>query len=410
MVACDATLQTLAFEIESSWAEDVDTMTHGVQLCAPVEFSGITHEMLAPERVTSSRLDGTKGIPGPFSNATISFSCYLTGHGSATTGAVTVNSLGTLLGYTLGASAAASSSGTTLTGGTVTVPTTTSSGTYSAGALCFIGALGDGDGEGQAYLISGHSTTSLTLLNDMAGAPANGAVLYNPALAYPAASACSMTGVRMRAQSADMQYILPGGFPTAFGITGTGPGEVVKLNFTYQFSWVEPVAATFPTTPTADAFSPSPNTADGSYHLSTVGTSTRSLISPRAFSIDYQLATMPVTGGNGVNAYQTITGATRGRDKIFCNLVVDALGADATPLYWDEWLTNPYKQLIATLNSKLTTYQATAIALRNMVYAGPRPSQIATNGRNTIPLRFECLGSGTTTNDLTRAPLLIAMA
>jgi hypothetical protein len=408
MVACDATIQSLAFEIESSWAEDVDTMTHGVQLCAPVEFGGITHEMLAPERVTARRLEGTKGIPGPFSNLTISFSCYLTGHGSATTGAVTVNSLATLIGYAIGASAAASSSGTTLTGGTVTVPTTTASGTFSAGALVPIGALGDTDGEGQHYLISTHTAQNLTLLNDLAGAPQNGAVLYNAGLAYAADSSCSLTGVRMRIQSADLQFILHGGFPTSFTITGLGPGEVPKVNFTWQFSWAEPVAGTFPTTPTADAFSPSPNAADGSYHLQTVATTTRALISPRAFSIDYQLAVMPVMGGNGVNAYQVITGARRGRDQIFVNLVVDGLGADATPLYWDEWLTNPYKYLVATLNSKAT--QRVGIALRNMVYAGARPSQTNNGGFNCIPLRFQALASGTTTSDLTLTPLQIALS
>lgn len=408
MAACDATIQSLAFEAESSWAEDVDTMTYGVQLCAPVSLSGITQEMLAPERVTARRLAGSKGIPGPYSNISISFSCYLTGHGSATTGAVTVNALATLIGRTIGASAAASSSGTTLTGGTVTVPTTTASGTFSAGALCRIGALGDGDGEGQFYLIGTHTAQNLTVLNDLAGAPANGAILYNAGIAYAADSSCALTGTRFRIQTADLQFILHGGFPTAFSITDLGPGQVPKVNFTWMFSWPEPVAGTFPTTPNPDAFSPSANTADGSYHFQTVGTSTRNLLNLRALSVDYSLAVMPIAGGAGVNAYQLWTGATRGRDKIFASMVVDAEGADATPTWWDAFLLNGANTFVGSLNSKAT--QAVGLAMRNMVFAGPRPSQTDTGGRNTVPLRFESIASDTTTSDLTLTPFQLALS
>lgn len=416
MAACDATIQSLAFAAETAgsynattatgWGEDIDTMTYGVQLCAPVEFSGITHEMIAPERVTARRLEGTKGIPGAFSNLTLSFSSYLTGHGSATTGAITLNALYVLMGRALGGAVAAASTGTTLTGGSATIPATTSSSTSIDGSVVRIGALGDGDGNGQFYLVDTHSTTLLTLLNNMDGAPINGAVLYNAALAYAASSSCSLDGTRMRIQSADMQFVLHGGFPTSITFSGLGPGEVPKVNQTWQFSWAEPVAGTFPTTPTADAFSPSPNTADGSVHFQTVGTATRALLNLRALSVDCAISVMPIMGGTGPNAYQTITGATRGRDRYGVSMVVDAEGADATPTYWDEWLTNPFKMLVVTLNSKAT--QSVGIVCRNLVYAGARPSQSNTGGRNTVPLRFEAIASTTTTSDLTMSPLILA--
>lgn len=408
MVACDSSLQTLAFETESSWGEDVDTMTSAVALISPVELTGIAQPMITPERVVSRRLDGTKGIPGPFSGS-ISFSTYLTGFGSTTSGSVgSVNDLFTLIGNTIGTSAVMASAGTTLTGGTANIPTTTASGTFSAGGLCRVGTLGDGDGDGQFYAISTHSTTNLTLLNDLHGAPVNGAVLYSGNVAYAADSSCSLTGRRFRVQTADGQWVLHGCFPTSFGITGLNPGEIAKCNFTYGFSWAEPVAATFPTTPNAQVYSPSPNAADGSCFFNTFGTATSALINLRQFSVDYSLGVTPIVGGNGVNGYQTITGATRTKDTITVNIVVDAEGADATPTYWDAWLTNTNKHLLYTLNAK--DGQATGLYFRSLCWAGNRPTQVSTNGRNTIPLQFMAYNGTTTTSDLTLSPMVIAGA
>ena len=407
MAACDSTLQTLAFEVESSWAEDVDTMTYGVTTNEPVDISGITQTMLPPERVVSRRLAGSKGIPGPFS-ISISFSCHLTGHGSTTSGATTLSDLYRLMGLALGGGAVVASAGTTLTGGTASVPTTTASGTFSAGGLCRIGALADTDGEGQFYAISTHSTTSLTLLNELAGAPQSGAVLYSADLAYPASSSCSLTGVRFRIQTADTQWVLHGCFPTAIGFSGLNPGEVPKVSFTWAASWAEPISTTFPTTPTADTFTPSPVAADGSCFFNTVGTSTRALLNLRQFSIDYSLGVTPVMGGSGVNGYQVITGATRTQDTCTVNLTVDAEGADTTPTWWDEWLSNPAKHLLYTLNSKVG--QAVGFYFLNLCYTGNRPSQNALNGRNVVSASFLAYAGSTTTSDLTLAPIVIAGA
>lgn len=420
MVACDASIQTLAFEAETAgsynatagtgWGEALSTMTYGVQLCSPVDFSGIGHDMIAPERVTGRRSEGSKGIVGPYSNLTISFESYLTGHGSATTDAVTLNGLYVLLGRVLGASSASSSSGTTLGAapGTASVPITTASSTFFSGSAVRIGALGDTDGNGQFYAVSDHPSTTMNLLNAMDSAGVAGAVVYNAAIAYLADSACTMNGTRFRIQSADLQFVLHGGFPTSISFSGLNPGEVPKVSMTWQFSWAEPIAGTFPTTPNAEGFSPSANAADGSFHLQTFGTTTRALINVRQFGINYSLAVMPVMGGVGVNPFQVITGATRGRDKIAVSLVVDGEGADATPTYWDEWLTNPEKILVATLNSKAT--QAVGFICRRMVYTGKRPSQTNTGGRNTIALNFECIASTATGSDLTLSAFLIAGA
>lgn len=410
MAACDSSLQTLAWETESSWAEDVDTMTTGITPNAPVSLDGISQPMRDPERVVSGRLDWTNGVPGPYENVRIAWTEHATGQGSATTGATSANNLALTLARTLGGSGVGAPAGDTLTGGTVTIPTTTTasgSNQIVAGGLVRIGTHGDGDGEGQFYRVGGHSGSNLTLLNDLAGAPANGAQLYSASLAYPAASSCSITGTRMRVQTADQQAVLHGGFPVGFGFE-IAPGQTGKFSHEYQFSWPEPISATFPTTPTADTFSPSPWTADGSCFFNQVGTTTRALLSLRAFSMSYGLGMSPHPGGAGVNGYQLFTGATRLKDTITINFTVDAEGVDTTPTWWDRWLTNGSWHMLITFNAKAT--QALGVYFPNLCFTGARPYQSTMNGRNVVNVQMYAKGGGTTTTDLTRAPVVFAFS
>jgi hypothetical protein len=413
MAACDSSLQTLSWEPESGWAEDVDTVTYGITTNAPVATDGIGGQpMLDPERVTSGRLDATSGIPGAFTDVRIAWTMHATGHGSATTGATTLSDLPRLIGNTLGGSGVSAPAGDTITGGTATIPTTTTasgSNLIAAGSLVRIGAHGDGDGEGQFYRVGGHSGNNLTLLNDLAGAPVNGAQLYSASIAYPANSVCAVTGARFRLQTADQQALLHGGFPTEFGFA-IEPGQPGKFNFGYQFSWPEPISTTFPTTPNADAFSPSPWTADSSCFFNEVGTSTRSLLNLRAFSMQYTVGMSPVPGGSGVNADQLYTGATRLRDSIMITCTVDAEGPDTTPTWWDRWRdrTKQTWHMCLTFNAKAT--QALGAYLPNLCFTGNRPYQSTLNGRNVVTFSMYAKGGLTTTTDLTRAPVVFAFS
>ena len=405
MVACDASLQTLSWEEESSWGEAVTTMTYGVRLIEPIDPAGITQTMLTPDRVVAVRNDGTKGTPGPWSIA-FNFSCWWTGRGSSSASSVTLTDLYRLLGHALGGATVAASAGTTLTGGTATVPMTTASGTFAAGGLCFIGLLGDGDGNGQAAAIGTHSTTNLNLLTAIDDAPANGAVLYAPDLAYLAPSVCSRTGLRFRLQTADGQWVVHGCAITA-ALVQLSPGERPRINFSVVGSWAEPINTTFPAAPASpDAFPGQIHSAGGSCFLQAVGTTTRAKVSLRSLSIDIGLGMVPVIGGSGVSNYQTITGATSTTDTVTVSAVVDANGASATPDQWDAWLTNTNEQMLVTLNTG--DGNGRAIYLRNMCRAGPRPSQTALNGRNTVPLQWMAYNGTTTTSDLTRSALVMA--
>lgn len=406
MPACDSTLQTLAWDEESSWGENVTTMDYAVRLIEPIDIAGITQQMLEPGRVVARRGDGTKGSPGPW-DITFSFSCWWTGRGSTSAGAVTLTDLYRLIGKALGGSAVAASSGTTLTGGTANIPTTTASGTFSAGGLAFVGALGDGDGNGQAYAIASHSTTNLTLLTNLQGAPVNGAVLLAPDLAYTAPSSCALGGLRFRVETADLQLVVHGCAIVGFDIAQTNPGETPRLNFTVRGSWAQPVAETFPSaSPAAPTVARQAHNASGSCFFNQVGTATSALISLRQFSVSVGLGVATIDGGSGVNQYQTITGATRTVDSVGASITVDAEGADATPTWWDRWQANGAWHMLTTLHSG--DGSGVALYLPNMCFTGARPVQSALNGRNVVQASFMAYNTATTTNDLTLARLIMA--
>lgn len=409
MAACDSSLQTLAWKAEASWAENVATMDYGITTNDPVATDGITQPMLDPARVVSGRLDGTSGIPGAYDNVRISWTQHATGHGSATTGATTLSDLPRTLGNTLGGATVSAPSGDTTSGGTATAPTTTTASGVNqivAGSLIRIGSHGDGRGNGQFYRVSSHSTNTLNLLTGLTASPNNGDVLYSASIAYPAASACAVTGSRFRLQTADQQGILHGGFPTEFGFS-IEPGRPGRFSQGYQFSWVEPSSTTFPTTPTADAFSPSPWTADGSCFFNQVGTATRAEITVRAFSMQYTLGMAANMGGAGINAYQSITGATRLKDTCIVNFTVDAEGVDTTPTWWDRWLTNGNWHMLLTFNAKAT--QALGVYFPNLCFTGMRPWQSTMNGRNVVNVQMYAK-QGATTSDVTNAPVMFGFA
>lgn len=311
-------LLEINYEAESTPGENVDTVaTYKLHLREPVDTSGMEQKKIAPGTVSAYRGEPGDWILGTF-EPTFKTKLALPGHGSVTTGAITITALETLLGIVFG-NAVTTATGTTLTGGTANIPTTTDSGTLDPGDLCFIGALGDGDGEGQCYPIATHSANNLTLLVDLQGAPVNGAIRYGGTTIYPhsAATSTEYTGVRMAIASANTQYLCHGCFPTAVAISGLNPGEVPMLDITWTASWYEYKNDTFPSSVASDTFNPAP-TAAGSLVVNTVGTTTNSSSTRRIYrdlSIEIDLGTVLCRGPGGHNAYQDIRTAKRGQDS-----------------------------------------------------------------------------------------------
>jgi hypothetical protein len=325
-------LGAVCYEAESSFGEvTATTTTFRLPTIGPVDVSGLSHAKIDPDRTRQYRMDGSGWILGTMSGS-FKTKMYLPGHGSTTAGAVTITALETLLGIVFG-NAVTSATGSTLTGGTANAPTTTDSATLDPGDLCFIGALGDTDGEGQAYAIATHVTTTLTLLTDLRGAPQNGAVRYGGTTIYPSSdpTATTVTSCRMLLQTANLQYLCHGCFPTSVALSGFNPGELPTIEITWATAWWEYKASTFPSTVSTDTSNPAACAA-GSLFVNTVGTSTSSNRTYRNFSIEYTLGMETLTGPGGVNAYQKIVGCRRTPDTIKVTWTEDADAATTTPV------------------------------------------------------------------------------
>ena len=389
------------YEVESACGEDIDTVaTYKLHLREPVDTSGLVQKKIDPQTVVQYRGDLGDWILGTF-EPTFKTKVAIPGHGSATTGAITITALETLLGIVIG-NAVTSATGSTLTGGTATIATTTDSGTLDPGDLCFVGALGDGDGEGQCYPVSTHSAQNLTFLVDLQGAPANGAVRYGGTTIYPTSSATSstMSTVRMAIATANTQYLVHGCAPTAIAITGFNPGGVLMADITWQGAWFEYKNSTFPSAVASDTFNPAP-TAAGSLVVNTVGTSTNSAATRRIYrdlTVEIDLGTVIMRGPGGYNAYQDIVGYKRGNDSCKVTWTEDAEATTTSPALPGFGTATARKHAMLTLStndgSRVAFYFP---SLRVTVV----PPQTVVNGINSY--KIECMaGVGpTTTSALT---------
>lgn len=403
-------LGAICWEAESAWAEDVGTYaTDRVAQLDSVDTSGLTWDVLAPNRVTQYRNDGTPYVKGVM-GGTFRTKVYWTGHGSTMVGSPSIGAHENFIALAFGSAADLSAtSSTTLTGGTAAVPTTTASGTFDAGGLCRVGTLGDGDGDGQMYPITTHVTTSLTLRAALRGAPVNGAVLY-PVVQLPVSESPTggaITGTRFLLQTANLQYECHGCYPISAITTGLNPGEIPMLEITWGVSWWEYSTATFPTTQAsvALAFSPSP-VAAGSLNVADVGTTTRTERTYRNLTLTHTLGVEPLMGPGGVNAYQKIIGARRIPDTIEIEWTEDADAATTTPVL-PSFALGTFKHV--TLTASTADGSAFGFAMPKCCVTNI-PTQKADGNINRLSIKLRAHTSTVTTNALTLSSIVYGMA
>jgi hypothetical protein len=404
-------LGSICYEQESTFGEDVDTATtHRVATIGPVDTSGLSHAKVDSMRTVQYRNAGTQWIRMADSGS-FKTDIYLAGHGSTTAGSPTADAYETLLGFVFGNAALSASASTTLTGGTASVPTTTASGTFSAGGVAFIGAAGDGRGNGQMYGITTHVTTTLTLLNALAASPTNGDVLYPAMQLYPSESptTTSITGLRFLINTANLAYMCHGCFPMSYSISGTGFGEVPRISVTWGVSWFETSTATFPSTVASSNanYNPSPINSTGLLHVQDVGTVTRNARTHRNFALDVQIGIEPTMGPGGANAYQTIMGARRTVDKYKVSWTEDADAKTLTPVL-EGYGTGTTSKVVAWTGS--TAIGSRVGCLLRSVCISNIPVQRIDQNLNRLLIEGYGYTGATTTNDLTLSSFVWGMA
>lgn len=409
MTACSSLLSFLSIVDESLWGE-ASTSTSG-QVVVPhngrADLSSIKQAMIESARRKQYRNERPTNIPGPYADASFTFSMYLTGHGSTTSGATTATAYETLMAWIIGGGNVSAASGTTIAGvSTVTALNTTASGTFDPGSLFRVGVKNDGRGDGQWGVVDTHTLTTLTSETAFAAAPTSGTpdVVFSAFTAYTLETTCAMTSKRLFVKTSDGQWCLHGCFLRSYTISGYNPGELPMIEVTLGVSWAEPISATFPDT-TALSWSTQPvPVGAGSIFLNTYGTTTRVVDTAeqyrvRNLSITVTAGVSPLMGHATFNAYQTITGASRTPDSIAVSVTVDAGGATATPFWWDAWLTNANWHLLAGLSTGAGA--AVACYLPKLTITGDRPTQVDVDGLNRVTVNFMA-GTDTaeTTDDL----------
>lgn len=395
-------LAELSYESEASFAVDTSTFaTHRLPILEALTLD-LKHDNLRPEFVGQYLQDNFAPITSTMAGSSFTFRMYLAGHGAATSGATSVDAVETFIGLLLGNTALVSASaGTTLTGGTAAVPTTTASGTFAAGSLARIGTLGDTDGNGQFVAIGTHVANDLTLLTEIDGAPQNGAVLYSAVNQYipEDPTDVAVTSLRFRYQTGNLKYQMHGCYPMSIKITGLNTGQIPVMEVQMgvaRFSLT--TGGTFPSTVTSNNYTPAANAA-GSLFAQTVGTTTRSLRTFRDLTIDITYGHTALEGPGGVGAYQTVVGCVRQPWTVVWSWTEDADAATTTPALNTLFESTTGIHLLLTL-STIATKAMGFYTPRAFAY-GARPIQFQDNGVNRLRVSFTAARGPTVTNNLT---------
>jgi len=407
-MANPGSLGAITYEIEASFGVDTTTFsTLRLPITAPIDASGLVHEKVDSQRVVQYRNDGSAWILGTMGGS-FKTKLHLPGHGSTTSGAVTLTGVETLLGYVFGNAASSASSGTTFTGGTATAGTTTASGTFSAGGICFAGALGDARGNGQAAAISTHVATTLNLLTALSGSPNNADVLYSAVNIYPSESPTSTTvqSLRFLLQTANLMYECHGCFPTAVSISGLNAGELPTIEITWAVAWWRYSTSTFPSSVSTEANNPGA-VAAGSLFLNDVGTATRATRTYRSFQVDYTLGMETLMGPGGVNQYQKIVGCRRTLDAIKVTWTEDADAATTTPVLPGYGTATTRKHALYT--SSTGAGSRIALYFPNLAISNVAIQKIDQN-LNRLTTEAMAYTGSTTTSDLTLSAMRLAFA
>ena len=338
-------------------------------------------------------------------SASLEFKCYLGGHGTSPTAALTENWIADLLGDGLGGISTAAV-GTVLNGTPSVTSLPTAAGTFVAGGMGRIGTIGDGGGSGQAFVSSSAGTTGTCLLA-LPAAPAAGAQYYAMTTVYPSETLGSSKRFMVMHSTTGAQYHVYGCQleTVTFGLEW---GALPTVTFRYVGAYWHRNPITFPSSATLEDCKTAPTGGGGSFAWQTTGTTTRATLSPSSvqLTLDMGLAQKMGPAANQA-AYQVINGYER--TKIVPTLQITVPWEDTFESLFDtDGSSTTHKQFLWTLNS--TPGAAVAIYLPRAYPVGMRPSGVVdSNGLNYVTATFRGRESATTTNELTRSAFRIGL-
>jgi hypothetical protein len=392
----------------SAWCEASTTYGSRLAVLGDYDVSGLTQSKDEPERATQYAQEGTMPIRG-VKGGSYNFDLWCPGHGSATdSGTPSVEEHETLMGVALGA-VAAGGAATTASAGTTTITTAAASG-LTAGQIFWGGVKGDGRMDGQAGVVSTHSSSTLTSLTAVPAAASGTDAIASSVMVYfnETVSSLAVANYRMRLLTADQQYAMRGMWPSSWALTGLNPGEKPRMSFGFGVSDWDPVSATFPSSTAVDSFNPAAN-AGGSLFFQARGTATRQTYVCRSFDLSIDLGVQPVMGPGGVGANQVVVGAVRGPAQITATFTIDSESATASPTWPGRWDSDTqFYHLLLNLNGAVSGKRV-ALYMPNCCITDRKPVQVGQNGINRETITVRAYMGTDTTSELTRSAFRIGL-
>lgn len=385
-------LQSVHYEAESAFAEEVYTFGTRLGVYDVVDVSGLEKVKMDSPRATQYR--GEYGIPIPLTKGgSFRIRLPLAGHGSATTGAgLTLTAIETLLGHVFGTVELSAAGGTTVDTATdADTFTTAASGTFDSKGFAFLGAKGDARGEGQPVAIDSHTATTMQLLTAAPAAPSNGDAVAAAVQIYPDESPdATVTSLRFRISSANQCYDCLGCVPTAVEYS-TARGQPLTVTITFSVAWWKPSTPTFPTTDSFEEPVPAPF-AGGSVFFQLYGTATRAVYTIRELSINHTLGVLVQESPNASRADQLRTSAIREKETIKASFVLDAQTQSASPTWPANWDAEQDYHLLIGFNGAASGKRV-ALYFRRFRLDQAQPVQVDFEGVNSYRI------NGTATTD-----------
>jgi hypothetical protein len=392
-------LQEIAVADESGFAPNTTTWTTRFPTLEPPQVS------LNQTRITDtslrSRMNEESLSHIGAQDCSISFKTYNSGHGTATTGALSATWQYNLLKDGLGGGSA------TQVGGTVNVATSatqfsTTGVTTATGSIIRVGAKGDGRADGQAAVVNVAATA--TMLTALPATPQAADVIYATLMAYHDESVSqTLTTKRFLVSHIDTgaQYALHG--CQLANVSFEYPiGGMPTITWTYQGAWWQRVADTTPSARSLEAHNCAP-IAGGRMFKQTFGTATAAVLEPASVSLSLDMGLQPKPGPGGVSNYQSIIGWSRSMVKP--SLTVQVPWSTA---YETTWLlanaSYTYEHILFNFHGADTTNGG--FYLPRVFQKGQRPSYpVEVNGQNYVSVTYQGTESTTTTNELTRSAI-----
>lgn len=400
--------QEVHFSDEGAFCENADspgTNTYSKRIpVLSVDSGPPDQDRQADGSLQSRQNESRPGFLGPKGGGEFGFTTHLPGYGATTaSGALAETWFQQLLSDGLGGSNVAEVGAACTAGSDATYFTYATGGTAVAHGAIRVGAKGDGRADGQ-FVVPGSidAFRNVTLLTAMAGTPTNADTMFAAQVAYP----IETVGVSKRfwhgRTDSGAQYHFLGCHLNSLKMNFP-IGGLPTVNWGYRYAYWARSAIAMPTASSMEVCEVAP-IAGGSVYLQTVGTATRSVISPSEINLSLDIGLAEQVGpAAGMGTYQYIHNFSRLRCIPTVSFLVPWSTTYDGSLYTADGTDTTHKHILVSLSCGNST--ACGFYLPRCYPVGPVPAIENYNGMSYQRLTYRGREGAVTTSDLTRSAI-----